>query len=80
MNPTGYTLAGAREALRRGELSARELTQAHLDAIDALDAGLNCFITLTPERALAQADAADAALGRGEGRALTGLPPAPARA
>ncbi len=74
MNPTGYTLAGAREALRRGELSARELTQAHLDAIDALDAGLNCFITLTPERALAQADAADAALGRGEGRALTGLP------
>ena len=35
---------------------------------------LNAFITETPERALAMAAAADERLGRGEGRALDGIP------
>ena len=74
MNPTDFTLAAAREALRTREISARELTTAHLEAIDALDDRLNCFITRTPERALAQADRADALLAQGEHGPLTGIP------
>jgi aspartyl-tRNA(Asn)/glutamyl-tRNA(Gln) amidotransferase subunit A len=68
------TLAGARAALRRREFSARELTTAYLGAIEALNGRLNAFITVTPELALRQADAADAALARGEAGNLTGIP------
>ncbi|MGD8808396.1 MAG: Asp-tRNA(Asn)/Glu-tRNA(Gln) amidotransferase subunit GatA [Gammaproteobacteria bacterium] len=68
------TLAQLSKALQAGEISSRELTQALLDRIDALDDALNCFITITPELALAQADAADARIARGEASALTGIP------
>ncbi|MCI0753367.1 Asp-tRNA(Asn)/Glu-tRNA(Gln) amidotransferase subunit GatA [Teichococcus vastitatis] len=71
---TDLTLAGARAALARRELSAVELTRAHLDAIAALNPRLNAFITVTPDQALAQAGAADAALARGDAGPLTGLP------
>ncbi|HEX7382062.1 MAG TPA: Asp-tRNA(Asn)/Glu-tRNA(Gln) amidotransferase subunit GatA [Nevskiaceae bacterium] len=46
-------------ALRAREFSSRELTQHFLDRITALDARLNSFITVTAQRALDQADAAD---------------------
>ncbi|MCB8881667.1 Asp-tRNA(Asn)/Glu-tRNA(Gln) amidotransferase subunit GatA [Acidisoma cellulosilytica] len=69
-----FTLASARDALRSRRISSRELTQAHLASIAALDPKLHAFITVTPDLALAQADAADAALGRGEAGPLTGLP------
>ncbi|MDJ0389686.1 Asp-tRNA(Asn)/Glu-tRNA(Gln) amidotransferase subunit GatA [Roseomonas sp. E05] len=72
--PTDMTLAGARAALGRREISAVELTRAHLGAIEALNPRINAYITTTPELALAQAEAADAALAKGEGRALTGIP------
>jgi aspartyl-tRNA(Asn)/glutamyl-tRNA(Gln) amidotransferase subunit A len=68
------SLAAARDALRRRELSARELTGAYLAAIEALNPRLNAYIAVTPDLALRQADAADAALGRGEGGALAGIP------
>ncbi len=74
MTPTDFTVAGAADALRRRDISARELTIAHLDAIDVLDGQLNCFITPTPDRALSQADAADAAISHDEARPLTGIP------
>jgi aspartyl-tRNA(Asn)/glutamyl-tRNA(Gln) amidotransferase subunit A len=45
--------------LQRGDFSSRELTQAYLDRIEALEPTLKAFITLTPELALQQADAAD---------------------
>lgn len=70
---TGLTLTAAREALRRRDISARELTEAHLRAMEAAR-DLNAYITETPERALAMADAADARLARGEGGLLEGLP------
>ncbi|MBN8891349.1 MAG: aspartyl/glutamyl-tRNA amidotransferase subunit A [Rhodospirillales bacterium 70-18] len=71
---TDLTLAEARAGLRAGRFSSRELTLAFLGAIEALNPRLNAFITVTAERALAQADAADAALARGEHAALTGIP------
>jgi aspartyl-tRNA(Asn)/glutamyl-tRNA(Gln) amidotransferase subunit A len=73
-NLTDLTLAGARAALAERKISAVELTQAHLDATAALNPRINAYITVTPEIALAQAQAADAALARGEGKPLTGIP------
>lgn len=69
-----FTLAQARNALRSREISARELTDAYLDAIEALNPKLNAYILVTAETARAQAAAADIALARGEGRAMTGIP------
>src|SRR5215216_4302082 len=43
--------------VRGGELSSRELVQASLDRIDALDGDLNAFVEVDDERALAAADA-----------------------
>ena len=70
---TELTLAAARDALAKRQVSAVELAEAHIAAIEAARA-LNCFITETPERALAAAAAADARLKRGEARPLEGIP------
>ncbi|MGR3622930.1 Asp-tRNA(Asn)/Glu-tRNA(Gln) amidotransferase subunit GatA [Pseudophaeobacter sp.] len=66
-------LAEARDALRKGETSSVELTQACLGAIDKADA-LNAFVHKTPEIALERAAAADARLKQGEAPAMCGLP------
>jgi aspartyl-tRNA(Asn)/glutamyl-tRNA(Gln) amidotransferase subunit A len=71
---TDLTLAEARDGLRRREFSALELTDAYLAAIEALNPKLNAYVLVTGEGARAQALAADAALGRGEHGALTGIP------
>jgi amidase len=68
----------ARELARRmraRELSAREVTEAHLARIEAVNPRINAIVTLTAERALREADAADAALAGGaEPPPLHGLP------
>lgn len=74
MSLTDLTIAAAVDGLRAKEFSARELTQAHVDAIAALDPVLNAYITRTPDLALVQADAADAALARGDAGPLAGIP------
>jgi aspartyl-tRNA(Asn)/glutamyl-tRNA(Gln) amidotransferase subunit A len=63
-------------ALRRGDLSSRELTQAYLDRIARLEPALHAFITTTPDLALAQAEAADRRLA--EWRKHPGDAPLPA--
>ena len=69
------TLAATRAALRARKFSARELdANLPVGAIEALNPRLNAFITVTPELALRHADAADAALARGEAGNLTGIP------
>ena len=70
---TDLTLAAARDGLRSRAFSATELAQAHIAQIERHRA-LNAFITETPERALAMAQAADARLGAGEGGLLEGVP------
>src|SRR3954453_5122569 len=74
MSLTELTIASARQGLREKQFSARELTEAHLSAIEALNPRLNAYVTVTGERALAQADAADVALARSEFAPLTGIP------
>jgi amidase len=61
--------------LRARELSAVEVMQAHLAQIERVNPRVNAIVTLLPERALAGARAADAALARGEPTGpLHGLP------
>jgi aspartyl-tRNA(Asn)/glutamyl-tRNA(Gln) amidotransferase subunit A len=70
---TLMTLASARDALRRKDFSAAELTQAHLAAMER-GRHLNAFVIETPERARAMAREADARLQAGDARPLEGLP------
>jgi aspartyl-tRNA(Asn)/glutamyl-tRNA(Gln) amidotransferase subunit A len=74
MTLTDLTLAQARDGLRARDFTSRALTEAHLAAIEALNPRLNAYVTVTAEQALAQADAADAALDRGAQAPLTGVP------
>ncbi len=74
MKPTDLTLTQARAALRDRKLSAVELTQATLDRVAALDGQIGAFLTLAAERALADAEAADHALAKGDERPLLGIP------
>jgi aspartyl-tRNA(Asn)/glutamyl-tRNA(Gln) amidotransferase subunit A len=67
------TLAEARDGLARKSFSARELTAAYNDAVSEIEP-LNAYITPTPERALAMADAADQRLAEGEALPLDGIP------
>lgn len=62
-------------ALAAGEVSSRELTQAHLDRIAAVDGAVGAFLNVDAERALSQADAADTARKEGQATSeLTGVP------
>jgi aspartyl-tRNA(Asn)/glutamyl-tRNA(Gln) amidotransferase subunit A len=68
------TLAELSAALRRGATTSEELARHFLARIERLDPALNSFITVTPEHALEEARAADAARRRGEAGPLTGIP------
>ena len=70
---TDLTLAEARDALRSRRISASELTQAHIAAVERAR-GLNAFLVETPEHALAQASASDEKLGKRQGGLLEGIP------
>lgn len=54
------------EAIRRREVSSRELLDHYLARVDALNPGLNAVVTLDPDGARTAADAADASLARGD--------------
>ena len=61
--------------IARRELSPVEVTRAHLARIARLDAKLNAFLTVTVDRALAEAAAAEREIAAGESRGpLHGVP------
>ena len=64
-----------RVAIREKRLSPVEITRALLDRIEAVNPALNAYVLVTPEMALAAAEAAEAAVMRGdELRPLHGIP------
>jgi aspartyl-tRNA(Asn)/glutamyl-tRNA(Gln) amidotransferase subunit A len=70
---TALTLAEARDLLRKREFSAVELTKDYVAAVRQARA-LNAFVLETPDQAHDMAARADAALARGEGGPLAGVP------
>ena len=73
MSANSWTIEAARDALKKGEISAVDLTMSCLTAIDAGDT-LNAFVHKTPELALEQARAADARLTAGDAPSMCGIP------
>jgi amidase len=53
--------------IRDREVSSREVVQAHLDRVEAVNPHLNALVRLLPDEALAAADAADRAVADGAG-------------
>jgi aspartyl-tRNA(Asn)/glutamyl-tRNA(Gln) amidotransferase subunit A len=72
---TDLTLLEAAAGLRAGRFSARQLTEAHLERISALDPELHAFLTVTAELARTQADAADRRLAEARRAGVESLPP-----
>jgi amidase len=62
------------QALAGRQISSRELLDAAISRIEAVDPKINAVVVRDFDRARAAADAADAALVRGERRPLLGLP------
>lgn len=63
------------ELVRKGEVSATELTKASLDRIETEDPKLGSFVAVARDRALADAEAIDAKRSRGESLGkLAGVP------
>jgi aspartyl-tRNA(Asn)/glutamyl-tRNA(Gln) amidotransferase subunit A len=71
---TNLSIAEARTLLDRREVSALELTDAHITRAEGLEPLLRCHIELTPEVARAQAKNADKAIASGTAQLLTGIP------
>jgi amidase len=77
MDLTDLAFAGAAEqarAIAGRRVSSRELVTACLERIERLNPVLNAFRVVLAERALAEADQADARLGAGDVRPLLGVP------
>jgi aspartyl-tRNA(Asn)/glutamyl-tRNA(Gln) amidotransferase subunit A len=68
------SVSDLQRGLRTGEFSSVELVETCLARIEALDGRLNSLITVTGERALVQARAADKRLATGDAGPLTGIP------
>lgn len=61
-------------ALANKEFSCVELTRTYLDRIERINPTLNAYITVDPEKSLAQAADADARIAAGNAGPLTGIP------
>ena len=70
---TNQTLESALSGLEKGDFTAVEITQAHIDAMEA-SRELNAYITETPEIALEQAKESDKRRASGDALPLDGVP------
>jgi aspartyl-tRNA(Asn)/glutamyl-tRNA(Gln) amidotransferase subunit A len=70
---TQLSLAEARDRVAKGDVSAVELTEAHLKAVEAAR-DLNAYIAETPDLALDMAKASDARRAQGNAGAMEGVP------
>ncbi|OWZ90064.1 aspartyl/glutamyl-tRNA amidotransferase subunit A [Sinorhizobium sp. LM21] len=71
---TSLTIAEARTKLAAKDITAVELTDAYLGAIDAANEAINAYIAVTPEKAREMAKASDARIAGGRAGALEGIP------
>src|SRR3954463_2326552 len=77
MDPTDLAFSGAAEQARliaSGEVSAREVVEGALRRIERIDPALGAFRVVLGDRALAEAQQADARRRAGEVRPLLGVP------
>ena len=65
-NPCFRSATTLARHIRERQISAVEVMRAHLDWIERVNPSVNAIVTLVPEAAMAGAEAADAALTRGE--------------
>src|SRR5258707_15553818 len=72
---TSWTIESVKTAIAAKKVSARELAAEHFKRIAARNGELNAYLTLSEERAYAQADKIDAAVATGRPLpALAGVP------
>lgn len=74
MDISSMDLRSMRKALDEKKVSARELAEGCFENIKKYDDKLECFITVTEEGALKQADAAQKLIDEGKAGPLTGIP------
>jgi aspartyl-tRNA(Asn)/glutamyl-tRNA(Gln) amidotransferase subunit A len=74
MDLHALTMHELHDLLGKREVSAREVTEAFYRRIEALDARVHAYLTLTRELALEQADQADYRRQTGEAGPLLGIP------
>ncbi|MFP6770895.1 MAG: Asp-tRNA(Asn)/Glu-tRNA(Gln) amidotransferase subunit GatA [Alphaproteobacteria bacterium] len=70
---TDLTISQARDLLAKGELSSRQLTESHVEAM-AQASQLNAFVSQLPDVALDMADASDGRRANGAVGPLEGIP------
>jgi len=68
------TIHEASRLLTQGKTSSVELTSAVFKRIEAVEHRVSAYITLVKDRAMAEAEAADERITRGQGGPLTGIP------
>ncbi|SON56933.1 Biuret hydrolase [Hartmannibacter diazotrophicus] len=61
-------------AVKRREVSARDIAIRAIETVSAIDEKLHAFTDVTADRALAEADAVDAMIAKGQAPVLAGVP------
>lgn len=74
MDISKMTVHELREALDKKEISVKETTDQYFDRIEKFDPSLECYITLTKDKAYKQAQQAQKRIDEGSAAALTGIP------
>ena len=74
MEPYELTIHGALDAMRRGDLSSLDLTEAYLRRIERHDGAVGAYLTVTADRAREDARRADARRQAREDAPLLGVP------